>query len=123
MLRIDTVEEADALLKELGLESEHGKSKVVQGIIRHPALVKGQDYLIICWCNTDNGRVQIYPNINKTTRVTKSYDNYFFSALGNVYADSKDQLKDIIKEVRENLNTIVVNYHNNKVNEDLSCLE
>ena len=31
--------------------------------------------------------------------------------------------KDVIKEVRENLNTIVINYHNNKIDEDLSCLE
>lgn len=123
MLKIDTVEEAEALLKELGIESEYGKAKLVQCVIKHPALVKGQDYIIVCWCDIDNGRVQIYPDIIKATRSTNSYDNFYFSSEGNVYADSIEQIKDVIKEVRENLNTIVVNYHNNKIDEDLSCLE
>lgn len=123
MLKIDTIVEADALLKELGIEPEYGKVKIVQGVIKHPALVKGQDYIIVCWCDVDNGRVQIYPNIIQATRKTNSYNNFYFSSEGNVYADSVEQIKDVIKEVRENLNTIVVNYHNNKVDEDLSCLE
>ena len=123
MLKIDTVEEAEALLKELGIEPEYGKAKLVQGVIKHPALVKGQDYIMVCWCDVDNGRVQLYPNIIQATRKTRSYDNFYFSSEGNVYADSVEQIKDVIKEVRENLNTIVVNYHNNKIDEDLSCLE
>ena len=123
MLKINTVEEADALLKELGIEPEYGKVKIVQGVIKHPALVKGHDYIMVCWCDVDNGRVQIYPNIIQATRKANSYNNFYFSSEGNVYADSVEQIKDVIKEVRENLNTIVVNYHNNKIDEDLSCLE
>lgn len=123
MLKIDTVEEAEALLKELGLEPEYGKAKLVQGVIKHPALVKGQDYIIVCWCDVDNGRVQIYPDIIKSARKITSYDNFYFSSVGNIYAESVEQIKNLIKEVRENLNTIVVNYHNNKIDEDLSCLE
>lgn len=123
MLKIDTVEEAEALLKELGLETEYGKAKLVQGVIKHPALVKGWDYIIVCWCDIDNGRVQIYPDIIQSTRKTNSYDNYYFSSVSNVYADSVEQLKNLVKETRENLNAIVINYHNNKIDEDLSCLE
>ena len=118
MLKIDTVEEADALLKELGIEPEYGKVKIVQGVIKHPALVKGQDYIIVCWCDMDNGRVQIYPNIIQASRKTNHYDNFYFSSEGNVYADSVEQIKNVIKEVRDNLNAIVINYHNNKINED-----
>ena len=123
MLKINTVEEAEALLKELGIEPEYGKTKLVQGVIKHPALVKGQDYIMVCWCDVDNGRVQLYPNIIQATRKTNSYDNFYFSSEGNVYAESVEQLKDVIKEVRDNLNAIVIDYHNNKINEDLSCLE
>lgn len=123
MLKINTMEEAEALLKELGIEPEYGKRKLVQGIIKHPALVKGQDYIMVCWCDMDHGRVQIYPNIIRATRKTDSYDNFYFSSEGNVYAESVEQMKALIKEVRENLNNIVIDYHNNKVNEDLSCLE
>lgn len=123
MLKIDTVEEAEVLLKELGLVPEYGKAKLVQGVIKHPALVKGQDYIVVCWCEVDEGRVQLYPNIIQATRKTNSYDNFYFSSEGNVYADSVEQLKDVIKEVRDNLNAIVIDYHNNKINEDLSCLE
>lgn len=123
MLKIDTVEEAEVLLKELGLVPEYGKAKLVQGVIKHPALVKGQDYIVVCWCEVDDGRVQLYPNIIQATRKTNSYDNFYFSSKGNVYADSVEQLKDVIKEVRDNLNAIVIDYHNNKINEDLSCLE
>ena len=123
MLKIDTVEEAEVLLKELGLVPEYGKAKLVQGVIKHPALVKGQDYIIVCWCDVDNGRVQLYPNIVQASRKTNSYDNYYFSSNGNFYAESVEQIKDVIKEVRDNLNTIVIDYHNNKINEDLSCLE
>lgn len=123
MLKIDTVEEAGALLKELGIEPEYGKRKLVQGVIKHPALVKGQDYIMVCWCDMDHGRVQIYPNIIQATRKTDSYDNFYFSSEGNVYAESVEQMKALIKEVRDNLNDIVINYHNNKIDEDLSCLE
>lgn len=123
MLKIDTVEEAEVLLKELGLVPEYGKAKLVQGVIKHPALVKGQDYIIVCWCEVDEGRVQLYPNIVQASRKTNSYDNYYFSSNGNFYAESVEQLKDVIKEVRDNLNAIVIDYHNNKINEDLSCLE
>lgn len=123
MLKIDTVEEAEVLLKELGLVPEYGKAKLVQGVIKHPALVKGQDYIIVCWCDVDEGRVQLYPNIVQASRKTNSYDNYYFSSNGNFYAESVEQLKDVIKEVRDNLNAIVIDYHNNKINEDLSCLE
>lgn len=123
MLKINTVEEAEALLKELGIEPEYGKTKLVQGVIKHPALVKGQDYIMVCWCDVDNGRVQLYPNIIQATRKTNSYDNFYFSSEGNVYAESVEQIKNIVKEVRDNLNTIVINYHNNKIDEDLSCLE
>lgn len=123
MLKIDTVEEAEVLIKELGLVPEYGKAKLVQGVIKHPALVKGQDYIIVCWCEVDEGRVQLYPNIVQASRKTNSYDNYYFSSNGNFYADSVEQLKDVIKEVRDNLNAIVIEYHNNKINEDLSCLE
>lgn len=123
MLKINTMEEAEALLKGLGIEPEYGKRKIVQGVIKHPALVKGQDYIMVCWCDVDNGRVQIYPDIIKATRKTNSYDNFYFYSVGNVYADSVEQIKDVIKEVRENLNAIVINYHNNKIDEDLSCLE
>lgn len=123
MLKIDTVEEAEVLLKELGLDPEYGKAKIVQGVIKHPALVEGRDYIIVCWCDVDNGRVQLYPDIIQSTRKTRSYDNFYFSSEGNVYADSVEQLKEVIKEVRDNLNTIVINYHNNKIDEDLSCLE
>lgn len=123
MLKIDTVEEAEVLLKELGLVPEYGKAKLVQGVIKHPALVKGQDYIIVCWCEVDEGRVQLYPNIVQASRKTNSYDNYYFSSNGNFYAESVEQLKEVIKEVRDNLNAIVIEYHNNKINEDLSCLE
>ena len=123
MLKIDTVEEAEVLLKELGLVPEYGKAKLVQGVIKHPALVKGQDYIIVCWCEVDEGRVQLYPNIVQASRKTKSYDNFYFSSEGNFYAESVEQLKEVIKEVRDNLNAIVIEYHNNKINEDLSCLE
>ena len=123
MLKINTVEEAEVLLKELGLIPEYGKAKLVQGVIKHPALVKGQDYIIVCWCEVDEGRVQLYPNIVQASRKTNSYDNYYFSSNGNFYAESVEQLKDVIKEVRDNLNAIVIDYHNNKINEDLSCLE
>ena len=122
MLKIDSVEEAEALLKELGIEPEYGNARIVQGIIKHPALIKGQDYITICWCDVDNGRVQIYPDI-KATKTTDAYNNYYFSSVNSVYADSKDQLKAIVKGVRDNLNDIVINYHNNKIDEDLSCLE
>lgn len=123
MLKINTVEEALDLLKELGIEPETGKVKIVQGVIKHPALVMGQDYIMVCWCDVDNGRVQIYPNIIKATRNTNSYDNFYFSSEGNIYAESVEQIKNIIKEIRKNLNDIVINYHNNKIDEDLSCLE
>ena len=123
MLKIDSVEEAEALLKELGIEPEYGHAKIVQGVIKHPALVKGQDYIMVCWCDIDNGRVQIYPNIIQATRKSDFYDNFYFSSEGNVYADSVEQIKNIIKEVRDNLNSIVIDYHNNKLDEDLSCLE
>lgn len=123
MLKIDTVEEAEVLIKELGLVPEYGKAKLVQGVIKHPALVKGQDYIIVCWCEVDEGRVQLYPNIVQASRKTNSYDNYYFSSNGNFYAESVEQLKEVIKEVRDNLNAIVIEYHNNKINEDLSCLE
>lgn len=124
MLKINTMEEAEALLKGLGIEPEYGKKvKIVQGVIKHPALVKGQDYIIVCWCDVDNGRVQIYPNIIQASRKTNHYDNFYFYSEGNVYADSVEQIKNVINEVRDNLNTIVINYHNNKINEDLSCLE
>lgn len=123
MLKINTMEEAGALLKELGIEPEYGKRKLVQGVIKHPALVKGQDYIIVCWCEVDEGRVQLYPNIVQASRKTNSYDNYYFSSNGNFYAESVEQLKEVIKEVRDNLNAIVIDYHNNKINEDLSCLE
>ena len=33
MLKINTVEEAEALLRELGIEPEYGKAKLVQGVI------------------------------------------------------------------------------------------
>lgn len=123
MLKIDTVKDAEVLVKELGLVPEYGKAKIVQGVIKHPALVKGWDYIIVCWCDVDNGRVQLYPDIIQSTRKTRSYDNFYFSSEGNVYADSVEQLKEVIKEVRDNLNAIVIEYHNNKINEDLSCLE
>ena len=122
MLKIDSVEEAEALLKELGIEPEYGNARIVQGIIKHPALIKGQDYIMICWCDVDNGRVQIYPDI-KATKTTGAYNNYYFSSVSSVYAESVEQMKALIKEIRDNLNDIVINYHNNKINEDLSCLE